>query len=216
VRGPGLRRLRQTVAAQGHAASARHDQRVDLPGARRGINGTQYAETRSRSKHVRKPRCARHRSGRARGGPRAQGPEGTLRGPFTRWASRAGKCRCSGRLPKSGFNSMTREDTGKCCLSDLERVKAEKSTSRCERSRRRSRPAKRAKVSSPASSRANDPRRCRGEQGARAAAIEAAGGSTDAPIPQPKRNASPRPYRRPSRRRKPKSGKGSPALKSVR
>jgi len=111
---------------------------------------------------------------------------------------------------------MTREDTAEVLLSDLERVKAEKiDLAVLKEAGVVPGPAKRAKVI--VSGKLTRKVTLVGvavSKGARAA-IEAAGGSTDAPIRNPSRNASPRPYRRPSRRRKPSRARGKPALKSV-
>src|SRR6266851_4995737 len=78
---PGPAAVASNRGAQGHAASARNDQQRNLPGAPRGINATQYAETRSRLEARAQARRPRHRFGDGQNGrPRAQGPEGAVRG----------------------------------------------------------------------------------------------------------------------------------------
>jgi len=97
------------------------------------------------------------------------------------------------RLPKRGFNSPTREDTAEVLLSDLERVKAEKiDLAVLKEAGVVPGPAKRAKVI--VSGKLTRKVTLVGvavSKGARAA-IEAAGGSTDAPIPQPKPKREPK------------------------
>jgi len=97
------------------------------------------------------------------------------------------------RLPKRGFNSPTREDSAEVLLSDLERVKAEKiDLAVLKEAGVVPGSAKRAKVI--VSGKLTRKVTLTGvavSKGARAA-IEAAGGSTDAPIPQPKPKREPK------------------------
>jgi len=113
------------------------------------------------------------------------------------------------RLPKRGFNSMTREDTAEVLLSDLERVKAEKiDLAVLKEAGVVPGPAKRAKVI--VSGKLTRKVTLVGvavSKGARAA-IEAAGGSTDAPIPQPKPKREPKAVPAPQPQAEAKSGKG--------
>ena len=97
------------------------------------------------------------------------------------------------RLPKRGFKSPTREDTAEVLLSDLERVKAEKiDLAVLKEAGVVPGSAKGAKVI--VSGKLTRKVTLTGiavSKGARTA-IEAAGGSTDAPIPQPKPKREPK------------------------
>jgi ribosomal protein L18E len=112
------------------------------------------------------------------------------------------------RLPKRGFNSLTREDTAEVLLSDLERVKAEKvDLAVLKEAGVVPGPAKRAKVI--VSGKLTRKVTLVGvavSKGARAA-IEAAGGSTDAPIPQPKPKREPKAVPAPQPQAEAKPGK---------
>jgi ribosomal protein L15 len=113
------------------------------------------------------------------------------------------------RLPKRGFNSPTREDTAEVLLSDLERVKAEKiDLAVLKEAGVVPGSAKGAKVI--VSGKLTRKVALTGiavSKGARAA-IEAAGGSTDAPIPQPKPKREPKAMPSPQPQAESKSGKG--------
>src|SRR6059036_395435 len=114
-------------------------------------------------------------------------------GGFHKVGFEGGQMPLQRRLPKRGFNSLTWEDTAEVLLSDLEGVKAEtidlavlKEAGVVPGS------AKRAKVI--VSGKLTRKVTLTGvavSKGARAA-IEAAGGSTDAPIPQPKPKREPK------------------------
>jgi len=78
------------------------------------------------SKHVRKRGCPRHRVGDGQNGwPWHKGRE---RAPeaFTKWASRAGRCRCSAGCPSAASTRRRGRTAPKCCCLISSRVKAEK------------------------------------------------------------------------------------------
>src|ERR1700704_6406543 len=80
----------------------------------------------SGSKHVRKRVARGIGSGTGKTGGRGhKGPRGRS-GGFHKVGFEGGQMPLQRRLPKRGFNSMTREDTAEVLLSDLERIKAEK------------------------------------------------------------------------------------------
>jgi ribosomal protein L18E len=112
------------------------------------------------------------------------------------------------RLPKRGFKSLTREDTAEVLLSDLERVKAEKiDLAVLKEAGVVPGSAKRAKVI--VSGKLTRKVALVGiavSKGARSA-IEATGGSTDAPIPQPKPKREPKAIPTPQAQAEGKSGK---------
>src|SRR6266700_2450459 len=114
-------------------------------------------------------------------------------GGFHKVGFEGGQMPLQRRLPKRGFNSPTREDTAEVRLSDLERLKAEKidlaalkeagvvpAFSNAAKVIVSGKLARKVALAGIAVS-----------KGARAA-IEAAGGSTDAPIPQPKPKPEPK------------------------
>src|SRR2546430_8118561 len=126
-------------------------------------------------------------AGRGHKGQRARS------GGFHKVGFEGGQMPLQRRLPKRGFNSPTREDSAEVLLSDLERVKAEKiDLAVLKEAGVVPGSAKRAKVI--VSGKLTRKVTLTGvavSKGARAA-IEAAGGSTDAPIPQPKPKREPK------------------------
>ena len=145
------------------------------------------------SKHVRKRVARGIGSGTGKTGGRGHKGQRARSGGFHKVGFEGGQMPLQRRLPKRGFNSPTREDTAEVLLSDLEGVKAEtidlavlKEAGVVPGS------AKRAKVI--VSGKLTRKVALTGiavSKGARAA-IEAAGGSTDAPIPQPKPKPEPK------------------------
>src|SRR5438128_3892839 len=145
------------------------------------------------SKHVRKRVARGIGSGTGKTGGRGHKGQRARSGGFHKVGFEGGQMPLQRRLPKRGFNSPTREDTAEVLLSDLEGVKAEtidlavlKEAGVVPGS------AKRAKVI--VSGKLTRKVTLTGvavSKGARAA-IEAAGGSTDAPIPQPKPKPEPK------------------------
>src|SRR5216117_953190 len=145
------------------------------------------------SKHVRKRVARGIGSGTGKTGGRGHKGQRARSGGFHKVGFEGGQMPLQRRLPKRGFNSMTREDTAEVLLSDLERVKAEKiDLAVLKEAGVVPGPAKRAKVI--VSGKLTRKVTLVGvavSKGARAA-IEAAGGSTDAPIPQPKPKREPK------------------------
>src|SRR5216684_2668445 len=134
-------------------------------------------------------------------------------GGFHKVGFEGGQMPLQRRLPKRGFNSPTREDTAEVLLSDLERVKAEKiDLAALKEAGVVPGPAKRAKVI--VSGKLTRKVTLTGvavSKGARAA-IEAAGGSTDAPIPQPKPKREPKAVPAPQPQAEAKAGKKEAGL----
>ena len=161
------------------------------------------------SKHVRKRVARGIGSGTGKTGGRGHKGQRARSGGFHKVGFEGGQMPLQRRLPKRGFNSMTREDTAEVLLSDLERVKAEKiDLAVLKEAGVVPGPAKRAKVI--VSGKLTRKVTLVGvavSKGARAA-IEAAGGSTDAPIPQPKPKREPKAVLAPQPQAEPKSGKG--------
>src|SRR5216683_1090073 len=145
------------------------------------------------SKHVRKRVARGIGSGTGKTGGRGHKGQRARSGGFHKVGFEGGQMPLQRRLPKRGFNSPTREDTAEVLLSDLERVKAEKiDLAALKEAGVVPGPAKRAKVI--VSGKLTRKVTLVGvavSKGARAA-IEAAGGSTDAPIPQPKPKREPK------------------------
>ena len=114
-------------------------------------------------------------------------------GGFHKVGFEGGQMPLQRRLPKRGFNSPLRGETAEVRLSDLERIKSEKiDLGALKLAGIVPTPAKGAKVI--VSGKLTRRVALTGiavSKGARAA-IEAAGGSTDAPIPQPKPKPEPR------------------------
>src|SRR5438876_3071741 len=137
------------------------------------------------SKRARKRVCRGIGSGTGKTGGRGHKGQRARSGGFHKVGFEGGQMPLQRRLPKRGFNSPTREDTAEVRLSDLERLKAEKidlaalkeagavpafsNAAKVIVSGKLTRKVALAGIAV--------------SKGARAA-IEAAGGSTDAPIPQ--------------------------------
>ena len=145
------------------------------------------------SKRARKRVCRGIGSGTGKTGGRGHKGQRARSGGFHKVGFEGGQMPLQRRLPKRGFNSPTREDTAEVRLSDLERLKAEKidlaalkeagvvpafsNGAKVIVSGKLTRKVALAGIAV--------------SKGARAA-IEAAGGSTDAPIPQPKPKPEPK------------------------
>jgi len=145
------------------------------------------------SKRARKRVCRGIGSGTGKTGGRGHKGQRARSGGFHKVGFEGGQMPLQRRLPKRGFNSPTREDTAEVRLSDLERLKAEKidlaalkeagvvpafsNAAKVIVSGKLTRKVALAGIAV--------------SKGARAA-IEAAGGSTDAPIPQPKPKPEPK------------------------
>src|SRR5256884_6202702 len=153
------------------------------------------------SKHVRKRVARGIGSGTGKTGGRGHKGQRARSGGFHKVGFEGGQMPLQRRLPKRGFKSPTREDTAEVLLSDLERVKAEKiDLAVLKEAGVVPGSAKAAKVIvSGKLARKVTLTGIAVSKGARTA-IEAAGGSTDAPIPQPKP------------KREAKAGPGSPPL----
>src|SRR6266568_543322 len=145
------------------------------------------------SKRARKRVCRGIGSGTGKTGGRGNKGQRARSGGFHKVGFEGGQMPLQRRLPKRGFNSPTREDTAEVRLSDLERLKAEKidlaalkeagvvpAFSNAAKVIVSGKLARKVSLTGIAVS-----------KGARAA-IEAAGGSTDAPIPQPKPKPEPK------------------------
>src|SRR5260370_20871687 len=144
------------------------------------------------SKHVRKRVARGIGSGTGKTGGRGHKGQRARSGGFHKVGFEGGQMPLQRRLPKRGFNSPTREDSAEVLLSDLERVKAEKiDLAVLKEAGVVPGPAKRAKVIVSGNlTRKETLVGVAVSKGARAA-IEAAGGSTHAPIPQPKPKSQP-------------------------
>jgi large subunit ribosomal protein L15 len=145
------------------------------------------------SKRARKRVCRGIGSGTGKTGGRGHKGQRARSGGFHKVGFEGGQMPLQRRLPKRGFNSPTREDTAEVLLSDLERLEVEKiDLAALKEAGVVPRSAKRAKVI--VSGKLTRKVTLVGvavSKGARAA-IEAAGGSTDAPIPQPKPKREPK------------------------
>src|SRR6266850_10895 len=144
------------------------------------------------SKHVRKRVARGIGPGTGKTGGRGHKGQRARSGGFHKVGFEGGQMPLQRRLPKRGFNSPTREDTAEVLLSDLERLKAEKiDLAALKEAGVVPGSAKRAKlIVSGTLTRKVTLTGVAVSKGARAA-IEAAGGSTDAPIPQPKPKPEP-------------------------
>src|SRR6266571_367295 len=145
------------------------------------------------SKRARKRVCRGIGSGTGKTGGRGHKGQRARSGGFHKVGFEGGQMPLQRRLPKRGFNSPTREDTAEVRLSDLERLRVEKidlaalkeagvvpafsNAAKVIVSGKLTRKVALAGIAV--------------SKGARAA-IEAAGGSTDAPIPQPKPRPEPK------------------------
>src|SRR5260370_1826258 len=145
------------------------------------------------SKHVRKRVARGIGSGTGKTGGRGHKGQRARSGGFHKVGFEGGQMPLQRRLPKRGFNSLTGDDRAEVRLSDLERIKAEKVDLAA---------LKEAGVVPDAALSAKvivSGKLARKvtlvgiavSKGARAA-IEAAGGSTDAPRPQPKPESEPK------------------------
>jgi large subunit ribosomal protein L15 len=151
------------------------------------------------SKHARKRVARGIGSGTGKTGGRGHKGQRARSGGYHKVGFEGGQMPLQRRLPKRGFNSPTREDTAEVRLSDLGRVAAEKIDLAALKAAGLV-PAftKRAKVI--VSGKLTRKLALVGisvSKGARAA-IEAAGGTTDAPIPQPKPKPEPKPVAAPA------------------
>src|SRR5438477_11910488 len=165
------------------------------------------------SKHVRKRVARGIGSGTGKTGGRGHKGQRARSGGFHKVGFEGGQMPLQRRLPKRGFKSPTREDTAEVLLSDLERVKAEKiDLAVLKEAGVVPRSAKAAKVIvSGKLARKVTLTGIAVSKGARTA-IEAAGGSTDAPIPQPKPKREPKavPVAQPQSEDQPGKGEARP------
>ena len=145
------------------------------------------------SKHPRKRVARGIGSGTGKTGGRGHKGQRARSGGFHKVGFEGGQMPLQRRLPKRGFNSLTRDDRAEVRLSDLERVKAEKiDLAALKEAGVVPDVALSAKVIvSGKLARKVTLVGIAVSKGARAA-IEAAGGSTDAPIPQPKPKREPK------------------------
>src|SRR6266545_1767010 len=145
------------------------------------------------SKRARKRVCRGIGSGTGKTGGRGHKGQRARSGGFHKVGFEGGQMPLQRRLPKRGFNSPTREDTAEVRLSDLERVKVEKiDLAALKEAGVVPAFSNGAKVI--VSGKLTRKLALTGiavSKGARAA-IEAAGGSTDAPVPQPKPKREPK------------------------
>ena len=145
------------------------------------------------SKHARRRVARGIGSGLGKTGGRGHKGQKARSGGFHKVGFEGGQMPLQRRLPKRGFNSPLRGETAEVRLSDLERIKSEKiDLGALKLAGIVPTPAKGAKVI--VSGKLTRRVALTGiavSKGARAA-IEAAGGSTDAPIPQPKPKPEPR------------------------
>lgn len=139
------------------------------------------------SKHARRRVCRGIGSGLGKTGGRGHKGQRARSGGFHKVGFEGGQMPLQRRLPKRGFNSPIREDIAEVRLSDLEHVGSEKiDFAALKEAGVVPAPAKGAKVIlSGKLTRKVTLVGIAVSKGARAA-IEAAGGSTDAPLPQPK------------------------------
>jgi|SRR5579864_3442773 len=145
------------------------------------------------SKHARKRVARGIGSGTGKTGGRGHKGQRARSGGFHKVGFEGGQMPLQRRLPKRGFNSPTREDTAEVRLSDLDRVAAEKIDLAVLKSAGLV-PAFTKKAKVIVSGKLTRKLTLVGiavSKGARAA-IEAAGGTTDAPIPQPKPKPEPK------------------------
>jgi large subunit ribosomal protein L15 len=145
------------------------------------------------SKHARKRVARGIGSGTGKTGGRGHKGQRARSGGFHKIGFEGGQMPLQRRLPKRGFKSLTREDGAEVRLSDLDRIKAEKiDLAALKEAGVVPEWTLRAKVI--VSGKLTRKVALTGvavSKGARAA-IEAAGGSTDAPIPQPKPKPQPK------------------------
>jgi large subunit ribosomal protein L15 len=164
------------------------------------------------SKHARKRVARGIGSGLGKTGGRGHKGQRARSGGFHKIGFEGGQMPLQRRLPKRGFNSLTRENRAEVRLSDLERIKAEKvDLAALKEAGVVPEAALSAKVI--VSGKLTRRVALTGiavSKGARAA-IEAAGGTTDAPIPQPKPKPQPKavPAQQPQAEAKPAKEKQS-------
>jgi large subunit ribosomal protein L15 len=161
------------------------------------------------SKRARKRVCRGIGSGTGKTGGRGHKGQRARSGGFHKVGFEGGQMPLQRRLPKRGFNSPTREDTAEVRLSDLERLKAEKIDLAALKEAGVV-PAFSSGAKVIVSGKLTRKVALTGiavSKGARAA-IEAAGGSTDAPIPQPKPKREPKAVPAPQPQAAAKPGKG--------
>ena len=145
------------------------------------------------SKHARKRVARGIGSGTGKTGGRGHKGQRNRSGGFHKVGFEGGQMPLQRRLPKRGFKSLTRDDRAEVGLSDLERVKADRiDLAALKEAGVVADAALSAKVIvSGKLTRKVELVGIAVSKGARAA-IEAAGGSTDAPIPQPKPKREPK------------------------
>ena len=145
------------------------------------------------SKHARKRVARGIGSGTGKTGGRGHKGQRARSGGFHKVGFEGGQMPLQRRLPKRGFKSLTRDDRAEVLLSDLERVKSEKiDLAVLKEAGVVPEAALAAKVI--VSGKLTHKIALVGiavSKGARKA-IEAAGGSTDAPLPQPKPKREPK------------------------
>ena len=147
----------------------------------------------SGAKHARKRVARGIGSGTGKTGGRGHKGQRNRSGGFHKVGFEGGQMPLQRRLPKRGFKSLTRADRAEVLLSDLERVKADRiDLAALKEAGVVADAALSAKVIvSGKLTRKVELVGIAVSKGARAA-IEAAGGSTDAPIPQPKPKREPK------------------------
>jgi len=145
------------------------------------------------SKHARKRVARGIGSGMGKTGGRGHKGQRNRSGGFHKVGFEGGQMPLQRRLPKRGFKSLTRDDRAEVLLSDLERVKSDRiDLAVLKEAGVVADAAQSAKVIvSGKLTRKVELVGIAVSKGARAA-IEAAGGSTDAPIPQPKPKKEPK------------------------
>jgi large subunit ribosomal protein L15 len=167
------------------------------------------------SKHVRKRVARGIGSGTGKTGGRGHKGQRARSGGFHKVGFEGGQMPLQRRLPKRGFNSLTRDDIAEVRLSDLERAKAEPiDLAALKEAGVVPGLAKGAKVI--VSGKLTRKVTLVGvavSKGARAA-IEAAGGSTDAPIPQPKPKREPKAIPAPQPQSEARKGEGGSEKRS--
>src|SRR6267142_2333161 len=145
------------------------------------------------SKHARKRVARGIGSGTGKTGGRGHKGQRARSGGFHKVGFEGGQMPLQRRLPKRGFNSLTRGDQAEVRLSDLERAKAE-NVDLAVLKKAGIVPASALSAKVIVSGKLTRKVALTGiavSKGARAA-IEAAGGSTDAPIPQPRPKPQPK------------------------
>jgi large subunit ribosomal protein L15 len=145
------------------------------------------------SKHARKRVARGIGSGTGKTGGRGHKGQRARSGGFHKVGFEGGQMPLQRRLPKRGFNSLTHGDRAEVRLSDLDRIKAER-VDLAVLKEAGVVPDQAASAKVIVSGKLTRKLALVGiavSKGARAA-IEAAGGSTDAPLPQPKQKREPK------------------------